>query len=270
MLLNNVTTFFDSTKLLNLGYALGLLIFGFFLAKRIRYWAERGLSLHFSRHHSMLISRCTFYLTFLIFFVASLQHLGFNLSVLLGAAGVFTVAISFASQTAASNLISGIFLLFERPFQMGDNIEVKGINGTVDSIDLLSTKLKTSDNKLVRIPNEALIKSEITNLSYFSTRRLDLIVGVSYSTDINTVKPLLLKVTSRCKEVLKNPVPNVILHNFADSAVELKLMVWVNTAELGEIKNKLQELIKEQFDSNGIEMPFGQITIHRSQKTSLV
>ncbi|WP_019218285.1 mechanosensitive ion channel family protein [Legionella tunisiensis] len=182
---------------------------------------------------------------------------------MLGAAGVFTVAISFASQTAASNLVSGIFLLFERPFKVGDTIEVKGINGIVDSIDLLSTKLKTPDNKLVRIPNEAMIKSEITNLSYFSTRRIDLIISVAYDCNITQVKAMLLAIADNCELVLKDPAPYVTIDNFANAAVELKFMIWVNTVDVSVVRNVLQETIKHQFDREGIETPLPQVTVHR-------
>lgn len=213
----------------------------------------------------MLIRRFVFYSIFAIFSITSLQHVGFQLSVLLGAAGVFTVAISFASQTAASNLISGIFLLFEHPFKVGDTVEVKGINGVIDSIDLLSTKLKTSDNKLVRIPNEAMIKSEITNLSYFSTRRLDIPVAVSYNCSIAQVKALLLDIADKNTSVLEDPAPNVTINNFANSAVELKFMVWVNTADVSGTRNILQETIKHQFDDAGIETPTApQFTFQRA------
>ncbi|WED43457.1 mechanosensitive ion channel family protein [Legionella cardiaca] len=254
----------DPNKLLNIGYAISLFFIGFLCAKRISIIAEKTLKKRFSRHHTMLAKRFVFYLIFTIFFVTSLQHLGFKLSVLLGAAGVFTVALSFASQTAASNLISGIFLLFEQPFKVGDTVEVKGINGVVDSIDLLSTKLKTPDNKLVRIPNEAMIKSEITNLSYFSTRRIDLIIAVAYDIDFSRVKTMLLGIADSCDKVLKEPAPHVTIDNFANAAVELKFMVWVNTADLSIARNLLQERIKQQFDQEGIETPSPQVSVHRT------
>jgi small conductance mechanosensitive channel len=194
-----------------------------------------------------------------VFFITSLQHIGFQLSVLLGAAGVFTVAIGFASQTAGSNLISGIFLLFEQPFKVGDTVDIKGNIGVVDSIDLLSTKLKTSDNKLVRIPNEVMIKSEMINLSYFSTRRVDIIVAVSYATDINQVKSILLDVAANCALVLKDPEPSVSIINFINSAIEIKFMVWVYTSEVSAARNNLQEMIKKQFDLSGIVSPAPQM-----------
>ncbi len=255
--------FFHPEKMVNTIYALCLIVLGYFISKRLSIFTERALSKRFSRHQIMLIRRFVFYSIFAIFVVTSLQHLGFQLSVLLGAAGVFTVAISFASQTAASNLISGIFLLFEHPFKVGDTIEVKGITGVIDSIDLLSTKLKTSDNKLVRIPNEAMIKSEITNLSYFSTRRLDIIVEVAYDCNITRVKSMLMDIAEQSEYVLKDPSPNVTINNFANSAVELKFMVWVYTSEVSTARNILQETIKQQFDSAGIETPVSQYMVQR-------
>ncbi|MCA0403757.1 MAG: mechanosensitive ion channel family protein [Proteobacteria bacterium] len=260
---NYLNYFTHPNQILNIAYALGLLILGFCLAKRASNLTEHLLNKHFSRHHILLIKRSLFYITFTIFAVTGLQHLGFNLSVLLGAAGIFTVAISFASQTAASNLISGIFLLFEHPFKVGDTVEVKGINGVVDSIDLLSTKLKTSDNKLVRIPNEAMIKSEITNLSYFSTRRLDLLIAIAYETDIEKVKNILLELANAATGVLAVPAPSVIINNFANYAVEIKLMVWTKTENFSQLKNSMQEVIKLRFDKEGIESPTSPLSIQR-------
>ncbi|QRN04535.1 mechanosensitive ion channel [Legionella sp. MW5194] len=257
-------TFIHSAKLISLAYSLGLFVFGYFLAKKVSHFVAIPIAQRFSRHHAQLVRRATFYIIFIMFFVTGLQHLGFNLSVLLGAAGVFTVAVSFASQTAASNLISGIFLLFERPFKVGDTIEVKTIRGTVESIDLLSSKLRTSDNTLVRIPNESMMKSEIFNLSYFLTRRIDVLLGVSYQCNIEQVKQLLKGVAEEaCDNVLKEPEPTVIIDQFADYAVQLKLMVWAKNGDLQTIKNSLQEKIKRVFDEHGIEMPVQQVTIHQ-------
>ncbi|MBA2709499.1 MAG: mechanosensitive ion channel family protein [Tatlockia sp.] len=255
--------FLHPERAINAIYALFLLAIGFFVAKRLSNIIERSLIKRFTPHHTMLIKRSIFYSIFIVFTVTSLQHLGFKLSVLLGAAGVFTVAISFASQTAISNLISGIFLLFEHPFKVGDTVEVKGISGVVDSIDLLSTKLKTQDNKLVRIPNEAMIKSEITNLSYFSTRRLDLIISIAYSCDIVLVKSLLMDIAFNCEQVLKDPEPKVIVNNFANSAIELKFMVWANTNEISLARDNLQEMTKKRFDQEGIDAAPSQVTVQR-------
>jgi small conductance mechanosensitive channel len=211
-----------------------------------------------------LMRRLIFYVLFILFLISALNHLGFKLSVLLGAAGIFTVAIGFASQTAASNLVSGIFLLFEQPFKAGDTIQVNNITGTVDSIDLLSTKIKTADNLLVRLPNEALIKSNITNISYFPTRRFDIIIGVSYDSPIDKAKSLLIKLATEHKLILKTPEPRVIIENFADSAIELKLQAWTKNKDNLTAKNELKEEIKATFDKENIDIPFPQVTIHKS------
>lgn len=245
-------------------YAILLVVIGWIIGQRAsrlaKKYGEKRLSLDFAN----LIRRIVFYLIFLGFLVSALQQLGFNLTVLIGAAGVFTVAISFASQTAASNLISGLFMIFERPFSLGDSIEVKGILGTVEAIDLLSTKLKTADNRLVRIPNETLIKSEITNYSYFATRRIDLIIGISYEADISAAKEACLFAIKTCPGILNNPAPNVIVNTFADSAIELKCMAWVNRVDLVGVKSQLQEMIKIQLDQEKIDIPYPQLTIRKA------
>lgn len=253
-----------TNKILHVSYAVGLILIGFIIAKRLSHAVEKIMAKHFSRHHTLLLDRLLFYFVAGIFMITGLQQLGFNLSVLLGAAGVFTVAISFASQTAASNLISGIFLLFEQPFKVGDTVEIKGITGVIDSIDLLSTKLKTSDNKLVRIPNEALIKSEITNLSFFKTRRIDLLIEIAYENDISEVKNILLAIAQKYELALPEPEPTVIINNFTTNAVELKFMIWANTNDLGTAKSDLQERIQQAFGEEGISIPLPQLTIQRS------
>lgn len=247
----------------HIAYALGLLIFGFLIAKHLSAITDRTLSKRISRHQAMLTRRLVFYGLLLIFLISALQQLGFNLTVLLGAAGIFTVALSFASQTAASNLISGIFLLFEQPFKVGDSIEVKNIKGIVDSIDLLSTKINTPDNTQIRVPNEVIMKSEITNLSCFKTRRLEIQIGVAYKTDIEHVKSVLLNLTYAHEGILNDPPAQVIISNFADSAIELKLLAWTKTDVVSSVKYQLHETIKQRFEQEGIEMPFPQITLHQ-------
>lgn len=246
-------TFFDPNKLLNIAYAASLILIGYLIAKHLSLLSEKALKKRFSRHHTQLIKRALFYIIFAMFVVTGLQHVGFKLSVLLGAAGVFTVAISFASQTAASNLISGIFLLFEHPFKVGDSVTVNNITGTVEAIDLLSTKLKTAENTLVRIPNESMIKSDITNLSYFKTRRLTVVVHVDYEHAIPPIKSLLLDIAHQCEYVLPEPAPVVAIENFESLTVDLRLTVSVKTAQATTAKNELSETIKQRFDEAGIK-----------------
>lgn len=245
-------------------YSVLLIAVGIFVASRVSRMVDKAICKRFSKHQAMICRRLIFYSLFLVFLVSALQQMGFKMTVLLGAAGVFTVALSFASQTAASNLISGIFLLFESPFKVGDMIKIKDCLGTVDSIDLLSTKIKTPDNLLIRIPNETIMKSEILNMYYFKKRRMDLIIGISYDANVSKVKELLLNIASENKEVLKDPAPQAIIANFGDSSVDIKFMFWAKTMDAYRIGNAIKEVIKERFDSEGIEIPFPQMTLHKA------
>lgn len=145
---------------------------------------------------------------------------------MLGAAGVLTVAIGFASQTAASNFVSGLFLVVENPFSVGDVIRVDDTTGEVLSIDWLSVELRTFDNLLVRIPNETLVKSKLTNLNRFPIRRADLRVGVAYKEDLARVQEVLLDLADRNPLSLEEPAPLVILLGFGDSSVDIQFSVW--------------------------------------------
>ena len=172
--------------------ALIYFIVGLILAKMasraVRQWSKN----RFDTHQQLLMARVASYLILLVFIVMGLNAIGFNLGVLIGAAGVLSVAIGFASQTSASNIISGLFLVAERPFSVGDLIKVGETTGEVLSIDLLSVKLRTFDNLFVRIPNETLIKSEVTTLTRFPIRRIDLSIAVALKEDIKAVILYLL------------------------------------------------------------------------------
>src|SRR5690606_4939370 len=162
---------------------------------------------HFSIHASVLLKRLIYWVVLALFLASALRHLGFSLAVLLGAAGVLSVAIGFASQTSASNLISGLFLVSEKPFELGDVIKVGETTGEVLSIDLLSVKLRTFDNLFVRIPNESLIKSQVTNMTRFPIRRFDLLVGVAYKEDISKVRQILTQVAENNPLCMEDPEP---------------------------------------------------------------
>tara|TARA_Y100000588_G_scaffold390551_1_gene496368 strand:- start:581 stop:1357 length:777 start_codon:yes stop_codon:yes gene_type:complete len=245
-------------------YSILLMGIGFIIAKRLSQLVERSMSHRFSRHQALLARRLIFYVLFFTFLVSALHQIGFKITVLLGAAGVFTVALSFASQTAASNLVSGIFLIFESPFKVGDTITVKNITGVVDSIDLLSTIIISVDNKKIRVPNETIVKSEITNMSSKPIRRIDLILGISYDSNIDEVKQVLMDIADKNPDVLGDPAPNVIINQFADSAIEIKFMAWVASLQYGSVKNQLNHAIKAEVDKGHIQMPFPQLTLHKA------
>jgi len=204
---------------------------------------------------SMLVRRIAPATVWLLFGMAALNELGFDLKVLLGAAGVLTVAVGFASQTAASNLISGLFLLAERPFVIGNVIEVGGVTGEVVSIDLLSVKLRTFDNLFVRVPSESLIKERITNYSHFAIRRYDLKLRVDYREDMDKVRELLLATADAMPICLDEPAPLVIFQGFGADGLELQFSVWAARERFLELRNGLPVKVKTAFDAAGVRMP---------------
>lgn len=212
-------------------------------------------------HQLMLVRRGSFYSILTLFLIAALDQLGFNLGVLLGAAGILTVAIGFASQTSASNLISGLFLLAEKPFGIGDTIRVGTTTGEVLSVDLLSVKLRTFDNLYVRIPNESLIKAEMTNLTKFPIRRLDIPLGVAYGSDMEHVHATLVKTAESNPLCLEEPQPLFIFLGFGDSSINIQFSVWAQRETFLPLRNSILQEIKLAFEREGIDIPFPQRTL---------
>jgi small-conductance mechanosensitive channel len=241
-----------------------LILIGWLLARFFAKVFERSMQHRITSHQLIVWRRVIYHGILILFAIAALREMGFHLSVLLGAAGVLSVAIGFASQTSASNLISGLFLIGEGPFAIGDYIRVGSTEGEVLSIDLLSVKLRTPDNLYVRIPNEQLIKTEVTNLTRFAIRRINLPVGIAYKEDIGRVRAILLKVAEEDPSFLDEPAPQVIMQSFGDSAINLMFYVWVRREQFVVMRDRLQESIKEAFDESGIEIPFPQISINAS------
>lgn len=231
----------------------------------------RGLVRMFSdqadAHQAMLLRRISFYTIAGLFVASALTELGFDLGVLLGAAGILTVALGFASQTSASNLISGLFLLGEKPFSIGDIIRVDQTTGEVLSIDLLSAKLRTFDNLYVRVPNETLIKSQITNLSRFPIRRFDVMVGVAYKEDLEHVRHVLDRVGHDNPLCLQEPAPLIIFQGFGESSLNFQFSVWTKRENFLAFRNSIQEEIKVAFDEEGIEIPFPHRTLYVGSAT---
>ncbi|GAA6170549.1 mechanosensitive ion channel family protein [Colwellia sp. KU-HH00111] len=258
---------FNADMVVKLIRAVAILIVGYSLAKLFSRFCLQFISKLFTQQTSQLIQRGTYYLIFTLFVFSALLELGFNLNVLLGAASVLTVAIGFASQTSASNFISGMFLMAERSFIIGDVIKVGNTVGEVLSIDLLSVKVRTFDNLFVRLPNEVLIKSEVTTLTKFPIRRLDLKIGVAYKENINRVKGILEKVAFDNPLCLEEPKPLYIFQGFEDSSLSLQFSVWAKRENFLDLKNSMYEEIKHAFDNENIEIPFPHLSLYAGNNT---
>lgn len=240
---------------------------GLLLAMLASRLSVRTLRHRLTPHVLQLIRRVSFYGILGLFAASALRELGFSLAVLMGAAGVLTVAIGFASQTTASNLISGLFLIGERSFEIGDIIQVGSTTGEVLSIDSLSVKLRTLDNLYVRIPNETLIKSEVVTLTRFPIRRFDLLLGVAYKEDLDRVREVLVKVAEANVLCLDEPAPLFIFTGFGESSLNIQFSVWARRENFLDLRNIISAEIKRAFDEAGIEIPFPHRTLYAGEAT---
>jgi len=225
-------------------------IFGFgLLAVRLLRTPLQSLSRRFApADYAVLLQRAAYYALLALVLATGLSELGFDLTVLIGAAGVFSVAIGFASQTSASNLISGLFLVIEKPFAIGETIRVADVTGEVLSVDMLSVKLRTFDNLLVRIPNETLIKSQVTNLSRFPIRRSDIYLRVPFDQDLQQIRSLLCGLAERDARVLEEPAPLVAPEGFSESGVELRFSIWMLQVDYWSTHREMVELVQRTFN----------------------
>lgn len=247
--------------------ASAILLVGVFLVLLMGRLVTRALKGRFTPHHLLIFQKSILYLGLVLVVSTVLIHLNINLTAVLGAAGIVTVAIGFAAQTSLSNLISGLFLLGEKPFEVGDLIVVGGTRGTVLSIDLLSVKLRTLDNLYIRMPNETLIKSEVTTITRFPIRRLDVNVGVAYKEDVKTVIRVLREVADANPNSLDEPAPIVVFKDFGSSSLDFMLGVWFEKTQFLALKNSIMQDIKERFDKEGIEIAFPHLTVYAGTDT---
>ncbi len=238
---NMILQAYNSLDWTNLIRATILVIMGFIVAYVVKSTVLRVYHLNSSGRHARLIGKLTYFPILIIFITSAIRAMGFDLQVLLGATGILTVALGFASQTSVSNLVSGLFLVTERSFLVGDTINVNGTTGEVLAVDLLSVKLRQNDNTLVRIPNEVLIKTQIINLSRFPTRRFDCILSVSTQIDVAKIRTVLLKLANTEKLCLQNPLPFLVIKEITDSALRLQFSVWATQENFTRMKNVIQE-----------------------------
>ena len=210
------------------------------------------LSKRVSPHIGMLVSNIGFYAGLCLLAITVLQESGFNISALLGAAGVVGVAVGFAAKTTISNIISGIFLLLERPFIVGDRISCGGYIGIVESIDLMSVKMRTLNGQLVRIPNETLVTQSMTNISFYPKRRLIFKAEIKPDQDLPAILQFLEEMVGQDSCVIQDPKPIVTVKEYSQYAVEIMIRVWVKQKDISFIYPELVEKINNYGKSNGI------------------
>jgi small-conductance mechanosensitive channel len=220
-----------------------------------------------------LLNRFSGAIIYAVAVILALDVMGINVMPFIAGAGVLGVAIGFAAKDTLSNLIAGILLIIDRPFEMGDRIEVWSAPagsaswGDVIDIGLRATKIKTTDNIIIVIPNNEIMKRDIVNYTLISTSiRVRINIGVAYDTDIEKAKQCVLKVAAGVEWIQDQPPPKVVVRNFGESSVDLQLRVWIRDArQRMNTISTVTDRIKSAFDAEGIEIPYPKRDIHIMQ-----
>jgi small conductance mechanosensitive channel len=202
------------------------------------------------------------YLLFVIVLIAALGRVGVQTASVVAVIGAAGLAVGLALQGSLSNFAAGVLIVAFRPFKSGDYVEIGGVAGSVEAIQIFQTVLKTPDNKMVVVPNSGVIGSPITNYSRHETRRVDLVIGVSYSADLKQTKQVIRDVLEKDTRILKDPDIQIGVLALADSSVNFVVRPWCKTADYWDVYFDSTQAIKEALDEAGIEIPFPQMDVH--------
>ena len=197
-----------------------------------------------------------------VLLMVALPRLGIDIAPLIAGLGVTGFIVGFAFQESLGNLASGLMLLLNSPFKIGDYIEAAGHAGAVNELNLMATTLTTPDNKKIVIPNRAIWGGSIVNYTALETRRVDMTVGISYSADIGKAISVIAEKLGGISQILKEPATQIELVEMADSSVNLVVRPWVKTADYWDVFFAANRAVKEGLDAAGIEIPFPQVDVH--------
>jgi small conductance mechanosensitive channel len=192
----------------------------------------------------------------------ALSHLGIQTASFIAILGAAGLAVALALQGSLSNFASGVLIIVFRPFKAGDLVDVAGISGVVERIDIFQTVFKTGDNKKIFVPNSQITGGAIVNYSAEAQRRVDLTIGISYDSDLRKAKQLLENIVAADTRILKDPASVIAVSALADSAVQLIVRSWVQSADYWQVYWDTLEQVKLTFDQEGIEIPYPQMSLH--------
>lgn len=245
------------------------LIVGYLIIQLLVILARKLLFRKVSKQSKMLITKGIIYtgIIIILFAVISILDLKKVFQTMLGAAGVLGIVLGIASQTSIGNIISGLFLISEKPFEIGDLLRVGDKLGNVYSIDLLSIKLRTMDNLLIRIPNQTIISTEVINITKFPIRRMDIMIGVAYKEDLKKVVTILKSIARNNPLCLDEPEPLILTKTFNTSSIDFQFGVWFEKTNYTSVRNSLFQQITERFKEENIEIPFPHISVYTGEAT---
>ncbi|WP_372775170.1 mechanosensitive ion channel family protein [Mangrovibacterium sp.] len=251
-------------KIIRVGF---LILISVIIIQGLAFIVKRSITQRLSKQSRMIINRIIVYTGYTLLSFMVLRELKFDITALFGAAGVVGIIIGVASQTSIGNIISGFFLVSEKSFELGDVVRIGDKSGTVYSVDLLSIKIRTYDNLLLRIPNQTVISSELINVTRVPIRRMDIAVGVAYKEDLRKVFEVLKEVARKNPLCLDEPDPLILIQGYGASSIDILFAVWFEKNNFRDVKNSVMIEIKEAFDREGIEIPFPHVSLYAGEAT---
>jgi small conductance mechanosensitive channel len=255
------------TQGVDLGINIALAIVIFYVGKVVVGLIVRGLA-KVMRAREVDKTLETFLCNFLrmalmvVVIIAAISQIGIQTTSFIAIFGAAGLAVGLALQGSLSNFAAGVLIVLFRPYRVGDFVEAAGIAGSVEQVQILTTVLKTPDNKQIIVPNSQIMDSVITNYSANDTRRVDMVVGVSYDDDLDKVHAVLKELVAAEDRILDDPACTIAVSELADSSVNFVVRPWVNTADYWGVHFDLTEAIKKRFDKDGISFPFPQQDVH--------
>jgi len=264
MSLGNIV--YGDITILNILFAILVFFIGLIIAKLITNYLRRSLKTKLNKDRLELIIKIVYYLIIMITVVWVMSSLGIKLSGLLLAGGFLGIIIGFASQSIVGNLVSGIFLTIEHPMKIGNAVNIDGTVGIVEDINLISTRLRTFDGLDIRIPNEKVFTTSITNYVSNIARRFEYTIGIRYEDDAQKAISIIREFLDNESFVLVNPAPLVFVSKLDNSSVNITVKIWSPVSQWYSLYMRLLWEIKDILEQSDICIAFPQQVIHFADK----
>jgi len=248
----------ETDKIFPYIFAVGMVIFAIILAKGFSMFLRRSLRDKFDKDRLGILLKGSYYGIIIIAVILALPLLGINTSGLLVAGGVTGIVIGFASQSIVGNLISGLFIMAERPIKIGSQVEIDNVRGFVEDIGVMSTILRNYDGLYIRIPNEKVFTNNIINVSANIARRIEYTIGIRYSDDAEKAVKIIDALIEDHPFILKKPTPDVYVDSLGENSVNIVIKAWAPVSQWYSTKKELLGKIKTTLEKEGIQVPFPQ------------
>lgn len=246
---------------------IGLVVVTFLLAKIVSMILRRiikGMPKRHPKFTNLMVNFVNKVISVIIYMVAiliSLSIFGIDLTPVIAGLGITGVVLGFALQESISSLFSGFMLVLNRPYRLGDYVDIGGVGGTITDMDMMSVRLRTPDNRLVTMSNKNVWASTITNFSDMEARRVDMSITVAYGSDLDRVKKIIENVLSTYTEILKDRVPTIEVSEVAESGVKFVVRPWTLPGDYWTVFFRFQKDIINTLEKEGIEIPYNKMDI---------